>query len=161
MISISKSPITSCSPAFSSSPPGLCGLQQLPTLPLSHPSDKLSQHYVSSLQQKAFLLVNTSIISPPLRLLPLRSLKSSWSLQDETVLRLTVFSSHLWHCHFFVLPNSPPPSFSYRHYQDFLKEMKECLTGSAEAEYPHREMEKSEGKWREYSCVLLSRGSRV
>ncbi|TRZ22031.1 hypothetical protein HGM15179_004935 [Zosterops borbonicus] len=49
----------------------------------------------------------------------------------------------------------------FRHYQDFLKEMKECLTGSAEAEYPHREMEKSEGKWREYSCVLLSRGSRV
>lgn len=83
----------------------------LPTLPLSHPSDKLSQHYLSSQQQKVFLLVNVSIISPSLRLLPLRSLKSSWSLQADRVFRLTVFSSHLWHCHFLVFLNPPSPPF--------------------------------------------------
>lgn len=105
VINIYRSYITSWLPAFADSSPGSRSIL-IPTLPLFYPLERLNRRYISFLQQKAFLLMSTFVILPSLRLLPLKSLKSSWGLQVN-LLRLTAFSSHFWHCHFLELPNSP------------------------------------------------------
>lgn len=74
VINIYSSYITSCLPAFADSSPGSRSIL-MPTLPLFYPLERLNRHYISSLQQKAFLLLSTFVILPSLRLLPLRSLK--------------------------------------------------------------------------------------
>lgn len=128
----------------------LCGRSiLLPTLPSFYPLEKLNWHYTCSLQQKAFVLVSTSMTLPSLRLLPLRSLPPSWGLQANSLQTDSTFQPPLT-LSFPWIAKFPSLCCSYK---KFLEQYKEHLTDSAEAEYPHRGVKKSAG--RASSSILL------